>query len=186
MKSFVSLLFIAVSITVFFVVIKPKYNELQNARDNVKKAHANLETAGELIKSRNELLAKYQSIPKKDLDNLKVLLPDSVDNIRLIIQVNSFATKNGLTLLRNVEYQVDQEKVNTNTAVNNMPYGEFNISFQTSGQYKNFLSFISDLEQNLRLVDITKVEFLPTDQSSQGSGSGMTFKVALKTYWLKQ
>lgn len=185
MKSFISLLFITVSIIVFFVIIKPNYDKMQQVHQEVKTSQANLETAGNLIKSRDGLLATYQNISKTDLDNLKTLLPDNVDNIRLIIQINSLATKNGLSLLRNVDYQADQ---NTDLAnpltTDNLPYGEFNMSFQTSGQYKNFLSFLSDLEQNLRLVDINKVEFLPADQ--QSSASSMTYKVSLKTYWLKQ
>ncbi len=144
-----------------------------------------------LAASRDELIAKYNSIPKTDLDNLKILLPDSVDNIRLIIQINSLATKNGLSLLRSVEYQPVQPNPSTDPNVNpemdTNPFGEFVISFQTSGQYKNFLTFLSDLEQNLRLVDVIKVEFMPADQGvQQNSASSLSYKVTLKTYWLKQ
>lgn len=190
MKYFLSLLFIAVSITVFVVVIKPKYATLQETRRAVAVANANLQTASNLAKSRDELIATYNSISKTDLDNLKILLPDSVDNIRLIIQVNSLATKNGLSLLRNVDYQTDQEAAAAtqlqNPESSKQQYGEFAISFQTTGQYKNFLAFISDLEQNLRLVDVTKVEFVPTDPTPQSAAVSMTYKVTLKTYWLKQ
>ncbi|MEK7228172.1 MAG: type 4a pilus biogenesis protein PilO, partial [Patescibacteria group bacterium] len=60
----------------------------------------------------------------------------------------------------------------------------FKLSFSTTGPYKNFLAFISDLEQNLRLVDITEVKF------TQGSGPGvvdnLSYAVSLKTYWLKK
>ncbi len=190
MKSFLSLLFIAVCVTVFVVVIRPEYATLQATREAVSIANTNLQTASNLAKSRDELIATYNSISKTDLDNLKTLLPDNVDNIRLIIQINSLATKNGLSLLRNVDYQTDQDAAAA-TALQNpnaakVPYGEFAISFQTTGQYKNFLAFISDLEQNLRLVDVTKVDFIPTDTSAQSAAVSMTYKVTLKTYWLKQ
>lgn len=191
MKYFLSLLFIAVSITVFVVIIKPDYNDLQVTRQAVDLANTNLQTASNLAKSRDELITKYNSISKNDLDNLKILLPDSVDNIRLIIQVNSLATKNGLSLLRNVDYQTDQQAIAATTlqdpSASKLPYGEFSISFQTTGQYKNFLAFISDLEQNLRLVDVVKVDFVPSDAATaQSSAISMTYKVTLKTYWLKQ
>ncbi len=188
MKSFISLLFITVSILAFFLLIKPQYQDLQVTRQEVSLANTNLETASRLAQERDALIAKYNSISKTDLDNIKTLLPDSVDNIRLIIQVNSLATKNGLSLLRNVDYQTDQQtdpNLQDPNAVP-QPYGEFVISFQTSGQYKNFLAFLSDLEQNLRLVDVTKVEFLPADASTQSAASSLTYKVTLKTYWLKQ
>lgn len=189
MKSFISLLFIAVSITVFFVMVKPKYQSLQNLRTSVATANANLETATKLAKSRDELFARYQGISKENLDNLKTLLPDSVDNIRLIIQINSLATKNNLSLLRNVDYQTEQQATTANQdpqAIQKQ-YGEFTLSFQTSGQYKNFLAFISDLEQNLRLVDVVKVDFSPADQGvQQNAGTSLSYKVTLQTYWLKQ
>lgn len=190
MKSFLSLLFIAVSIVVFVVFIRPQYQVLQATQQEVAFAKTNLETASNLAKSRDELIAKYGSISKANLDNLKILLPDSVDNIRLIIQINSLATKNGLSLLRSVDYQTNQDS--TTTDPNQSPdaaqaLGEFTISFQTSGQYKNFLSFISDLEQNLRLVDVVKVEITPVAQGvQQTAASSLSYKVTLKTYWLKR
>lgn len=188
MKSFISLLFIAISITVFFVMVKPKYTALQDLRTQVAAANANLDTAAKLAQSRDQLIATYQGISKADLDNLKTLLPDSVDNIRLIIQINSLATKNNLSLLRNVDYQTEQITPTTqDPMIVQRPYGEFVMSFQTTGQYKNFLAFISDLEQNLRLVDVTKVEFAPVEQGvQQSAGTSLSYKVTLQTYWLKQ
>lgn len=180
------LLVIAGCAGIFISFVRPRYHDIQAMRAQIAASDTNLETADKLKESREALIAKYNSIPKADLDNLKTLLPDSVNNIRLIIQINSLANKNGLSILRNVEYQTDQEKATTTTpeAVRK-PYGEFTISFQTVGQYKNFLAFLSDLEQNLRLVDVTEVQFSTNELGSQ-SGTSMTYKVTLKTYWLKQ
>ena len=190
MKYFFSLVLIAVSVAVFIVLIKPQYAELQATRESVNTAQANLETASKLARSRDELIARYNSISKTDLDNLRTLLPDAVDNIRLIIQINSLANKNGLSSLRNVDYQTADDTAPgavQEPSLTKRPYGEFAVSFQTTGQYKNFLAFISDLEQNLRLVDVTSIEFSPADQGvQQSAATSMTYKVALKTYWLKQ
>jgi len=188
MKTFISLLFITVSIIAFFMLVKPKYDSLQSLQTEVATAQANLETAAKLAKSRDELLARYQGIQKVDLDNIKTLLPDSVDNIRLIIQINSLATKNNLSLLRSVDYQTEQvSAAPQDPQLVERPYGEFTISYQTTGQYKNFLAFLSDLEQNLRLVDVTKVEFTPVEPvNGQQASTGLTYKMTLKTYWLKQ
>lgn len=190
------LLLIAASVGVFITVIIPRYHDIQADRALITTYQANLQTATQLQQSRNALIAQYNNIPKEDLDNIKTLLPDSVDNIRLIIQLDSLATKNGLSSLRNVDYNPDQTTDTggagdtartTDATVAQKPYGEFVITFQTSGQYSNFLSFISDLEENLRLVDVTNVEFTPvTSSGAQTAASGITYKVTLKTYWLKQ
>jgi len=191
------LIIIGASVATFFMVIKPRYDALQATKAEVSTYDSSLETAEKLKISREELIAKYNSIPKADLDGIKTLLPDSVDNIRLIIQLDSLATKNGLSTLRSVDYKSDEVTTTSNGTVDvasieaaRKPYGEFTISFQTSGQYKNFLAFISDLEQNLRLVDVTSVDF--SVSTSDGTGTGQTaannlsYKVTLKTYWLKK
>jgi Tfp pilus assembly protein PilO len=184
------LILIAASIGVFVTVIKPRYDSLQQIRSDVAAADQNLATAAKLKTSREELIARYNSIPKADLDNLKTLLPDSVDNIRLIIQLNALATKNGLSTLRNVDYQSDDKSATASPAAQSpeqarKAFGEFTISFQTVGQYQNFLAFLSDLEQNLRLVDVIKVEF-DTMEGTQNPTGTAAYKITLKTYWLKQ
>lgn len=182
------LLVIGASIATFSTVIIPRYKALQAVRGEVSTYDGRLATAQKLKVSRDELIAKYNSITKADLDGVRSLLPDSVDNIRLIIQLDSLATKNGMSSLRNVQYDEVKAAVDStqkDASVNQKPYGEFAISFETAGQYKNFLSFISDLEQNLRLVDIVGVDFSAADQS-QNAGDSMRYKVSLKTYWLKK
>ena len=192
MRTLFSLLLIGASITIFVVVIRPRYQNLTVARAAVLVAQTNIETAKKLAESRDALIATYSTIPKADLDNLRPLLPDSVDNIRLIIQINSLATKNGLSLLRNVEYQTEDVAAKTGKTMQdpetaNRSYGEFTISFQTTGQYANFLTFIADLERNLRLVDVTNVDFTTNENPTvQNPASSLSYKVTLKTYWLKQ
>ncbi len=201
MKYTVLLLLIVASIGVFIGIIIPQYDNTQTARAAVATETANLATATQLAQSRQALIAQYNNIPQADLDNIQSLLPDSVDNIRLIIQIDAIATKDGLSSLRNVDYDPSQiPTVNSTTAATAaaaaaqpstapvLPYGQFDMSFQTTGQYSNFLSFLSDLQQNLRLVDITEVDFLPPANSNgtaPSPASGLTYKVSLQTYWLK-
>jgi len=192
------LILIGASLATFFVVIKPRYDNLRNVKQEVTTYDTSLDTAEKLKISREELIAKYNSIPKTDLDGIKTLLPDSVDNIRLIIQLDSLATKNGLSTLRAVDYKSDTvasvgetpEAPGMDTGGANKPYGEITVSFNTTGQYKNFLAFLSDLEQNLRLVDVTSIDFnaVTSDGSAQGQAlaNNLSYKVTLKTYWLKK
>lgn len=183
------LIIIISSVIVFVSVINPRYQDVKTMRADVANYSSRLETAQKLKLSREELIARYNSIPKADLDNLKVLLPESVDNIRLIIQLDSLATKNGLSSLRNVQYdavKTDQNAKPETTAGVQKSYGEFTMSFETSGQYKNFLSFISDLEQNLRLVDVSTVTFNQSGSADRGLADSLKYSVTLKTYWLKK
>lgn len=189
MRSLFLIILIALSIGAFVFYIKPRYEATRDFKEQIAAYSSNLDTAEKLKTSREELIAKYNNIPKADLDNLKTLLPDSVDNIRLIIQIDTLAVRNGLSTVRGVNYQV-QDRTNAeaaqNQAVSRNPYDEFTLSFETSGQYQNFLSFLSDLEQNLRIVDVTKIEFAPNGTSTSNPTSSMMYRMTLKTYWLKQ
>lgn len=197
------LIVIAVSIGSIVLIVKPRYENLKQARTEVSSYGSSLDTAEKLKQSREELIAKYNAIPKADLDSLKTLLPDAVDNIRLIIQIDSIAQKNNLSMLRNVDYQKVEETQPSSvsdgsdsgaTIMPSLPYGDLTLSFQTAGTYANFLAFVADLEQNLRLVDIVSVEFSTDDgqtssggqQVQQTAGSNLSYQVTLKTYWLKK
>ncbi|HTH93299.1 MAG TPA: hypothetical protein VL576_02365 [Candidatus Paceibacterota bacterium] len=200
MRYFFLLLLITASIGVFIGFIVPRYHIVQGLQADVASYNANLATATKLEQSRESLIAQYNDIQKTDLDNINTLLPDSVDNIRLIIQINSLATKDGLSSLRSVDYDTNQAPAatggtgsNSNSATtqnpsdDNLPYGKFTISFITAGQYSNFLAFLSDLEQNLRLVDVSEVDFsaVTAGTGTTSVASGLNYKVTLTTYWLK-
>jgi Tfp pilus assembly protein PilO len=187
MRSIFLIILIALSVVAFAFYIKPRYTATREFKTQIASYSSNLDTAEKLKTSREELIAKYNTISKADLDNLRALLPDSVDNIRLIIQIDSLAVRNGLSTVRGVNYQVQDEKDPASKAAAAGPYGEFTMSFETSGQYQNFLSFLSDLEANLRIVDVTKVDFSPSSTTqTQTAATSMSYKITLKTYWLKQ
>ena len=78
----------------------------------------------------------------------------------------------------------------------NMEYGSWDLEFSTTGTYNNFLSFIRDIEQNLRIVDIASINFSSSTLALGGkTGAGGASDPALpetykydfkiKTYWLK-
>lgn len=189
MRYFFLIILIAAAIGVFTVFIHPRFATISALRTQLAEYQTELKTAQELQAQREQLIATYNSIQKVDLDNIRTLLPDSVDNIRLIIQLDALAQKNGLSTVRSVSYDAGSTaKTPAGSAPNPQdahPYGTFKINFETSGQYKSFLSFIADVEANLRLVDITGVTFQPTTDKN-GLVTSMTYKVDITTYWLKQ
>jgi hypothetical protein len=182
------LLLIVASIGVFVALIIPKWDQVKVIQANVASYNADLAIANQLLVSRQALIAHYN------------------DNIRLIIQLDALATKNGLSSLRNVDYNADElpttnangttatpatDDTSNDAASSLLPYGQFVISFETTGQYSNFLAFLSDVEKNLRLVDVTEVTFSsPTSTTGTSAtaslASGFDYKVTLTTYWLKQ
>jgi hypothetical protein len=100
-------------------------------------------------------------------------LPENLDNIRLILEIEKIALPYGMAL-KNVKYDTvsnikkDSEKnsteivsggMATEPTLVNQDYGSWDLSFSTTGTYGNFLSFTRDLEKNLRIVDIVSIDF---------------------------
>ncbi len=194
MRYITLIIFIVLTIGGASLYTLPLWRSTQALSATIATGNERLATADSLGKSRADLISKYNSIPKADLDNLTTLLPDNVNNIRLIIQIDSLATKNGLSILQNVAYtthdaKTDDSKANVKAAAR-PPYEPFTISFETIGTYKNFLSFVSDIEKNLRLLDIQQVDFTPVppqNTKDAPSANGLiSYKVKVTTYWLRQ
>ena len=196
----------AIAITFFFTVTNPMYNSIAGTKAQVASYNQALSTSATLESERQTLTTKYNAIDPSDLAKLQILLPDNVNNIRLILEIEQLAAPYGMTL-SDVKY--DDTNTTTgassttssttstvqggNVTPSNQDYGTFALEFSVSGTYDNFLSFTKDLESNLRIVDISSISFSSDSSSSNSSGvtpkAGSpeiyTYDFKIKTYWLE-
>jgi Tfp pilus assembly protein PilO len=148
-----------------------------------------LTNSRELQEKRDALGVTYNSLSKDDLTRLSQLLPDNADNIRLIINIQQMAQSYGLTLAT-IKFDAAQNATGpgalssasaADVAAASRDYGSFDFTFSTTATYENFLTFMKDVESNLRLTDIESVDFSAADPIKGTT----TFTVKLRTYWLK-
>ena len=200
---------IGISLAVFFVFANPIYNDIGLQKAQVASYDEALNNSKALENARDTLTQKYNSISPDDLVRLQKLLPDNIDNIRLILEIEQIATPYGMAL-KDVKYNATTDTtsattgaaaavqgggVATQSALKN--YGTWDLEFSTTGAYSNFLSFLQDLESNLRIVDISSIQF-SSSGSSVSSGAGVSsgavsspssesysYNFKIKTYWLK-
>lgn len=173
--------FVIVAIGLFFGYIDPTYQQVKDLRAEELRFDDALERSRELEQVRDQLLAKYNSFPSESLERLQKLLPDNVDNVRLILDLDSIASAYGMrvrdvSIDRSGGQQLPQAGASGATLA---PYNSFNISFSVAGSYEDFLMFLQDLERSLRLVDVVSVSF-------ENTPTGVyDFHVRLRTYWLE-
>lgn len=189
----VPIILIVGSVTFFILFTNPTYGELKTMREEAKAYKDALENSQALESERDKLTQKYNSMSPENLDRLMKMLPNSVDNIRLILEIEKIALPFGMTL-RDVKYdakQAEQQKGSTvpggaPTMSESKTYGTWDLSFTVQGTYANFVNFLADLERNLRIVDVRSVDF---DSNLSATTPGVTdvykFTVNLRTYWLK-
>lgn len=196
MKRLLPFLLILVSIGIFFLLIDPEYNEVKELQKQIEQNNRTLDLAAELRKKRELLREKYNQISDSERDELNKMLPDTVDNVRLIIDINNIAERYGI-VIQNFEISASEDSERgvqvldsefddvANTSSIRYPdtsrIGVISFTFSVSAQYDVFLEFLKDLEEALRIVDIRSIDI------STGSAEDVfyNYRVSLETYWLK-
>ncbi len=179
MKIILPFIFIVLAIGIFFGYTNSHYQQLQAQRvvlDHIQEAQRN---AAELAKKMDSLKAARNSIPTEDVDRLNLMLPDSVENVGLIIEINNFALKNGLGYVKNPQMNQGASGRTVAKGPDSQKYGSLAMTFNISGSYDQIQKFLQDLETYIRLVDVIGLSFT---SNSQGR---YDYSVTIQTYWLK-
>ncbi|PIQ68230.1 MAG: hypothetical protein COV91_05225 [Candidatus Taylorbacteria bacterium CG11_big_fil_rev_8_21_14_0_20_46_11] len=195
MNNLTATILIVASVGLFFGYINPTYGRVTGSTTLTDKSIKELQTtkeeyisalakAKEVEDARQGLLTVYKSIPPEDLDNLLKLLPDHIDSVRLIIDINNIGSQYGLAL-QNVALaeQTTGSKVKVASSAigpRTTNYSSVVLRFAVSGSYSNFRAFLLDLERSLRLIDIDTLSF-----TSKGEADSYDFSLTVSTYRLE-
>ena len=140
------------------------------------------------------------------------MLPNTVDNIQLILEIQEEASKRGI-IVKNVEFEPEQFAEQTaedvvlpegDTAGNstsrdratttrrsatledNKDYEAFELEFSVEGSYDDFVSFMKLMERSLRLVDINSISFTPgTSEKDKVYTDDYKYLFRINTYRLR-
>lgn len=205
MRFIMPFILIGISITVFFLFSNPFYKDVIKFNAQLESYNKALDNSKALTAERDKLTQKKSSMNPADLAKLQKFLPDNVDNIRLILEIEQVAKPYNM-FLKDVKYSATTEDTTKNTTGGNVAvvkggrnvqstlkdYGIWDLEFSTTGSYANFISFMKDLEKNLRIVDISSIQFSSSETSKSGSNASSSapesykYSFKIKTYWLKK
>ncbi len=176
------------SVGLYFGFIDPTYKEALALKDKKNEFDTAMNNANQLSERRKSLVDKINSFPAEDLGRLNKLLPDYVDNVRLIMEVDRIALKYGMSLR---DVQIQGLNLNKNSAAEASPvigeaskdYGDVTLSFSVVSDYPIFKKFLGELENNLRISNVESLSF----SVPQGAKSPdlYQYNLSIKTYWLK-
>jgi Tfp pilus assembly protein PilO len=180
MKNLMPLVFIVVSVGIFFVYIDPLYKEIQGFQKTIIEQEDMLVKAQELRQKREQLQQKYNDIGEEDRERLEKMIPNTVDNVQLILDINNIASDFGIAIT-DIGVTEESEGGGTSQITENTgeKYGTIELSFSVSATYETFKRFLETLEDSLRLVDVTSFTVNAGDQVFYN------YTVNLQTYWLR-
>lgn len=178
MSNIVSIILILTSVGAFFGFIDPTYKSIKELGTEKQGYSRALDNSKQLQAERDKFLEKYNAVSAGDREKLLKMLPDNIDNVRLIIDIDEMARKFGVPIGGfNASMSDDKSTV---IGTSDAPYGTLTLSFNVTASYTTFLAFMRDLERSLRILDISSIQFGASDTSQV-----YDYEVTIKTYWLK-
>ncbi len=171
--------------SIFFSYTQPTYANIGVAKAQIAQYDDALLKAKQLDQLKQTLTNKYNSFNPDDINRLQAMLPDHADNIGLILELDSLASRYGMAL-ENADVTADAssasapQNATAGSVIGVSPlYATITMHFSTIGSYDNFRSFLHDLETSLRLVDLSSLTITPDPSGSYH------YEVIIKTYWLQ-
>src|ERR1035437_5637600 len=93
-----AIILIVISIVGFFTFVDPLYKDISALKVQAASYNEALGNEKALENERDKLTAKESAISPENLVKLQKLLPDNVDNIRLILELQKIASPFGMDL----------------------------------------------------------------------------------------
>jgi len=189
---------VLLSVGLFFTIVNPMYtNESADApgvkklQSEIAKYNEALDKSDQLAAEKDRLLAIKTNLSPEDRTKIEKMLPDSIDNIRLVIDINNIAQRYDL-ILKQLQFTGNGSAKNTKNTTASLDQngrditiggdettGSVEFSFSVTAQYETFKRFLSDLEDSLRIIDVSAIKMTQVSDTDF-----YDFNITLKTYWL--
>lgn len=188
---------IIVSVGIFGTFLNPTYQDVKSLLVIKNQYLAKEKNAEEIIEKRKKFAQQYRSISEDSLEKLEKMLPNHMNNIKLIVDVQRIAYDHNIRIGDISLSMIDNSSGGNQQKgkikiVEKQGYDSVNISFSFTASYRIFKGFLEDLRRSLRLVDIASVSFspqaLPGVEGQDGElniQDNYRFNMTLRTYWLR-
>lgn len=166
---------------IYFFYISPTWNgSIAQTNMAIANDEQALAAAKEYSNKQQQLIATRDAIDPANLARLTTFLPDSVDNVRIILDLQALAARSGFSLSN-----IDVSTVSDTSAAGGMPnaevspVGSIDLSLSAVGTFSAFQNFLTGVENSQRLLDVR-------DISVTNSDTGLyTYRMTLRLYWLR-
>ena len=162
-KIILSIIFIIISVLTFTMYTRGAYDEINKNRVLISNYNSALEKARMVTEKLRELIGQRNQISDLDLAKLQKMMPTSVDNIQLILDIEGVTKRYDMKLQKvNISKNVSKKNKKSGARIN-VGAGEqelvksLDISFEVVSSYDEFIKFIVDLEHSLRIVDVVSI-----------------------------
>jgi len=165
------ILSILIAGTVFIFFVRPMYAEIKLLQEEANEYGVAVSKAADFNELLDSLVSKRNIFSAYDLERLDAFLPSEIDEVQVLTDLESLATKHGL-IFDQVEVELDSvdfESTRNETIAESASKKESdslidklttrNVSFVLLGNYDQFKSFLLELERSLVLMEVMSIGF---------------------------
>ncbi len=172
-----SIFLLAATVMVFFTWTNPILKTVKTLKTEQNNLNVSLNNLKEVRSVSDQILSEYNSISQEDLDKLNKLLPSKMKAIEFVMEVENMTKKHNL-VLKNVDIQKpDDKKKRIIFGEKKKPFEKIPLSISVVGSYASFISFLSDMERSLSVIDVESLTF------KSGKIDSYQFSIKASTYW---
>ena len=177
---------IITAVGIFFGYTNKEINgDIKEMQEKVASYDKALLASEAFARKEADLISQRDAIPAESLSRFKTFLPDSVNNVQLILDLNTLASKSGLTITNFVVKDAAISSSPENDSLSSLslestePIDSLDISIAATGTYSSFRTFLGAVEKSLRLLDVV-------DIGVRNSQTGVyTYEITFRIYWLR-
>ncbi len=172
-RDFIAAVIFGLGCFLFFVVAMPQYDANANIRVLVKERRELLTQRTAMRDNVKELVRQYQT-RKTDIDKLALLLPPKKQIDQIITSIQTAAQQTGMQLRGMSVGGASDASLNYKTTF---------IKLELGGSYPTLISFLKEMEKNLRLFDVLEIN-AGQDPNAKTPGL-LSFEVKINAYNVK-
>jgi len=170
---------------IFFFYVSPAWSgSIAMTKTAIAQDNEALAAANQFAAQQSTLASARDDINPASLDRLATFLPDSVDNVGLILDLNALAARSGLSLANidvtsNSASGARASSPQALPAAGSNPVGSIDLSLTAVGTYAALQSFLTGAERSARILDMR-------DLVVKGSDTGVyNYQMVIRLYWLR-
>ncbi len=186
----IALVFLVAALWVFFDLIQPTYGQLQTKKGTELSSENFLSNEQQIVGQAKTLINQYENESAVQ-DSLALAMPSGPNTASALAQVYGIALNNNIavqsvSVAAPTSRQSQNQAQGTSTAstTGQGPKQMETFSFQVTafGSYENFKSFLSQLETNIRIFDLTALSVQEPTSSDATNGKGSSTPSDFFTY----
>lgn len=185
MTRILPLVALLVAVGIFFAYVSPTWSgSIAATKAAISLDDAALTAADNYTKQQNMIASARNAIDPEDLARLARFLPDSVDNVGTILDLNALAARSGFSLsnidvISTANAAAESGSMQQGLPISASPIGSVDLTLSAVGTYAALQSFLVGVERSARFLHLR-------DLVIRGSDTGVyNYQIGLRLYWLR-